>query len=52
MTVRRSFTPTFKARVVLEDLTGVKSASNSHFGYMVPQTAPPFDTLGANGDNG
>ncbi len=27
MTVRRSFTPAFKARVVLEELTGVKSAA-------------------------
>lgn len=26
MTTRRSFTPAFKARVVLEELTGVKSA--------------------------
>jgi transposase len=27
MTTRRSFTPAFKARVVLEELTGVKSAA-------------------------
>jgi transposase len=27
MTVRRTFTPAFKARVVLEELTGIKSAA-------------------------
>ncbi len=43
MTIRRSFTPAFKARVVLEELTGVKRAAELCRAHQLnPQLLAPW----------